>query len=315
MKRILSFFLWIALAAAGLAQMVTAEGPAAVFYEYPGFQGGSLAVGPGFSMSASDGLRYDNGHPVAGNILSMRVAYGPVSLYEQPGFAGQVMLVNADVADIRSVNLNGTLADLRYAFNSLRVGAVLPAAPVVMAPTRPVLDPDEVIVRVYLEFFGRRPDERTLLEYRRHMREEHWEEDAVRRDFRRSPEWQAGLSRVIGKAYRDVLGREPDRAGLVHYRKEFIERGMSEQRLREDLRRSDEYRGPVVNRLIAQAYRDVLHRDPDPSGLEHYRKEVIDHGLTDERLREELRHSAEAKSGGNDNAGGRENSSRGPSHH
>ena len=157
------------------------------------------------------------------------------------------------------------------------------------------VDPDEVIFRCYGELFGRQPDERTLRAYRQHIREEHWTEEMVRRELRHSPEWLGIVNRMIAKAYRDILGREPDRPGLDHYRNEIIGHDMSAQRMREDLRRSAEFRGPVVNRIIAKAYRDILGREPDPSGLEHYRKEIVDHGLSEERLREELRRSDEYK--------------------
>ena len=110
---------------------------------------------------------------------------------------------------------------------------------------------------------------------------------------RRAPPDGADYERIIARAYDDVLRRAPDADGLRHYRGLLIDQGWTEQMVRAQLRRSDEYRGPVINGLIARAYRDLLGRQPDPSGLDHYRNLLIDHGLTEQGMRDDLRRSAE----------------------
>ena len=73
----------------------------------------------------------------------------------------------------------------------------------------------------------------------------------------------------------------------------MIDQDWDEQMVRESLRRSDEYRGPVVNRIIGRAYRDVLGREPDARGLEQCRNAVIRQGMTEDELRNDLRRSDE----------------------
>lgn len=104
------------------------------------------------------------------------------------------------------------------------------------------------------------------------------------------------VDRLIQRSYRDVLEREPDEAGLRHYRAQIIDRGWSEKQLRDHLRASDEYRGSVVERTITRVYRDVLGRAPDRSGLDHYRSQIIWHNWTEADLRKDLLRSNEYRS-------------------
>ena len=106
-------------------------------------------------------------------------------------------------------------------------------------------------------------------------------------------EWKGDPDKIVRRAYQDILERDPDESGLRTYRSRMIDQDWDEQRVRESLRRSDEYRGPVVNRIIGRAYRDVLGRDPDARGLEHYRNAVIRQGMTEDELRNDLRRSDE----------------------
>lgn len=101
------------------------------------------------------------------------------------------------------------------------------------------------------------------------------------------------LTRAVRRAFREILLREPDESGLRTYKKRIIEDDWTEDMVRDSLRHSAEYRDHVVNRIITCAYRELLGRDPDPRGLDHYRDRLINHGWTDDDLREDLRKSAE----------------------
>lgn len=52
--------------------------------------------------------------------------------------------------------------------------------------------------------------------------------------------WRA--EQVVRDAYRDILRREPDRAGLRQYTDAMVHRGWSERDVRRALQRSPEYR-------------------------------------------------------------------------
>jgi hypothetical protein len=99
--------------------------------------------------------------------------------------------------------------------------------------------------------------------------------------------------KVISRAYEDILLRKPDADGLRYYRGLMIDQGWTEQMVRAHIRKSDEFHGPVINQMIARAYRDLLGREPDRSGLDHYRNLFLEHGLTEQGLRDDLRRSDE----------------------
>jgi hypothetical protein len=104
--------------------------------------------------------------------------------------------------------------------------------------------------------------------------------------------------RVIRRAYQDILLRDPDDSGFRNFRTRIIEQGWTETMVRDALRRSEEYRGPVVNKLIERAYLDLLGRRPDANGLDHYRNQIIDKGMSEEDMRNDLRRSAEYRNRG-----------------
>ncbi len=51
--------------------------------------------------------------------------------------------------------------------------------------------------------------------------------------------------------------------------------------------------GEDPDRIVRRAYQEVLHRDPDPGGLQQYRRRIIDDGWTESQVRESLRSSPE----------------------
>lgn len=126
---------------------------------------------------------------------------------------------------------------------------------------------------------------------------------SVRVDYRRGPERPPtgggprppGLEpeKIVRRAFQDVLEREPTDADMRRYRSLIIDRGYDEKRVRDELRRSDEYRGPYMTARLNRLYREVLGRDVDPRGFEHYRNKIIEHNWGDDDIRRDLRNSAE----------------------
>ena len=101
-------------------------------------------------------------------------------------------------------------------------------------------------------------------------------------------------TRQITAAYEDLLGRKPDDAGLKNFRTQMVDKGLSESKMRAAIKKSDEYKGKDADAIITRAYKDVLDRKPDSSGLKTFR-EKINAGWSEERLRKELRKSDEYK--------------------
>ncbi|MDB6094051.1 MAG: hypothetical protein JWM32_1613 [Verrucomicrobia bacterium] len=98
--------------------------------------------------------------------------------------------------------------------------------------------------------------------------------------------------RAVRSAYRDILGRDPDEDGLRQYRTRLMERGWNEDQLRDNLRSSPEFRARDVEAVVRKIYRDVLNRDPDPSGLATYTRR-LQGGMSEAELRAELKRSGE----------------------
>ena len=106
----------------------------------------------------------------------------------------------------------------------------------------------------------------------------------------------ADVDRIITRAYQDILDRDPDPQGLREYRRRMLDDGWTERQVRDALRRSNEkaeLSDAQIDQMITRAYRDVLGRAPDASGLSNFRSQVKTKGWTDADVRTALRESAE----------------------
>ncbi|BCS31815.1 hypothetical protein TBR22_A10190 [Luteitalea sp. TBR-22] len=163
-------------------------------------------------------------------------------------------------------------------------------------------DVDRVITRAYQDILGRDPDTQGLREYRRRMIDDGWSERQVRDALRRSNEKaelnDADIDRMITRAYRDVLERAPDPAGLSDFRNQVKRKGWTESDVRQALRESPEYREKntmteaKARDIVRNAYRSVLGRDPDP-GADVYVQKVLREKWTERDVANELRKSDE----------------------
>ena len=103
---------------------------------------------------------------------------------------------------------------------------------------------------------------------------------------------------IVRRAYQDILERDPDPAGMRIYRSHIIDDGWTEQQVREDLRRSNEFREKntmtraKAEEIVRQAYLAVLNREPDP-GSRGFVDAVFQRKMTREDVERELRKSSE----------------------
>jgi hypothetical protein len=101
---------------------------------------------------------------------------------------------------------------------------------------------DEAITKAYQEVLGRAPDPKGLAHYRSKWKDG-WTQGQIRDDLRRSAEGRESYIRnTITRAYREILGRDPDPGGYATYEKAMRERGYTERELRAALMSGDEYR-------------------------------------------------------------------------
>jgi hypothetical protein len=177
-----------------------------------------------------------------------------------------------------------------------------------IAPLLQGSNEDAIIRRAFLSVLNREPTSSELRRYRVLMEDYNWTEQDIRRDLRDRPDYQRYSSNrrgmrpevIVRRAYQDILGRDPDPEGLRTYRGKIIDEGWSEQDVREALRRSPEYasgaaRTASADRIIRRAYQDILGREPDPEGLEVYRRNIIERGWDEQDVRQALRRSPERR--------------------
>jgi hypothetical protein len=116
------------------------------------------------------------------------------------------------------------------------------------------------------------------------------------------PGYSGNVDQIVRRAYEDILNRQPDQDGLRSYRSRMIDDGWSEAQVREDLRRSPEYREKnamsqaKAEEIVRRAYLNVLKREPD-AGSRGYVDRVL-RGASQQDVERELRQSGEYRNKG-----------------
>lgn len=101
-----------------------------------------------------------------------------------------------------------------------------------------------------------------------------------------APAEQPSTQEEIAKAYRDLLGREPDTGGQEHYTQQ-AQSGKSIEEIRQDISGSDEA-------FLRSAYQSGLGREPDRGGAKHYMQQLRE-GRSRADIEKEIRESEEAR--------------------
>lgn len=223
-------------------------------YEHADFQGGVIVLRAGEFIDNLAHLRFDNGLRANDRISSIRIeGDAEVVLHVHSGFRGEALRLDRDLRD-----LGGRFAG-QLGFNdqisSVRVSAARDGRDGRHDRRRgrgddrdvPVaIDCDGIIRRAYQDILDRDPDTAGLRHYRVMMIDRRWSEADVRENLRRSDEFRRVAERIVVRAYRDLLRREPDALGLASYRRAIVEQRWTESQLRADIMRSAEYRNRAL---------------------------------------------------------------------
>jgi hypothetical protein len=270
-----------------------ATGARAYFYTEPGFQGEVFVVDAGNDLNNLAPIRDSLGQPFNDRIRSVQLE-GPVRvlMFEHADFRGSSLWLNGDVPDLGAFSIGSTARTVwDRNVSSVKVEAVDRGVVVFIRWDR--RDAERVIRAAYRDILGRDADSPGLRHYLPRLVDAGWSDEQLREDLRHSDEFRnRDLDAIIRRSFHDVLGREPDASGLATY-KRSLSRGMTEGQMREDLRRSREGADKQVSLAIARAYREVLHRDPDPEGLKSYTDLMQHKGWTESDVRDGLRRSEE----------------------
>lgn len=117
-----------------------------------------------------------------------------------------------------------------------------------------------------------------------------WDREPGRPGGGRPP---ADPDRIVRDSFGDVLGRAPTAGELREFRSRLLDAGWTERMLRDCLRTDDTYRREAAEHIVRRAYREVLGREVDESGLRTYRRNVLERGWTESDVRDDLRKSPE----------------------
>lgn len=259
------FALGLALtsAAVALAQTRPLSPDRVTFYSEPNFKGHAVTVEAGANVPNLATLQREGAGGWAQAISSVQVeGTARAVLYSATGFQGDRMEVARSIAD---------LYDARRSGGGTWDRAV--ASVTVIGPSRVVVEPAPT-------YRPSPPPPTTVVVVQ--------EPPPVM--VRRISAYEAEA--MVRRAYREVLARSVDPEGLRLYRERILREGWTEAQLIAHLQRSDEARSVSADAAITRMYREVLGRDPDPAGLNHYRQRWRD-GWTQGQIRDDLRRSAE----------------------
>lgn len=215
-----------------------------IIYENADFRGGSLVLYPGDQLRDLHRVRFNNGKVINDQISSIQVEGGAaIRLFDDEDFRGEVMRTTEDVRNLA----HRTMPDSGISWNDRVTSLIIEGSR--RAKPRPGPAAEPMIQLAYREVLGRPADQEGLAYYRGLVIDQGWTDQMVRSHLQRSDEYKHLVAdRMIQRAYRDILGRDPDPLGLQTYRQLVIKEHWSEQRLRNALRDSPEYRAQQVSK-------------------------------------------------------------------
>ncbi len=282
------------LAVLGASPLALAQPPSppagrAIFFTEPSYKGESFAVEAGAATANLETLRDKRGRPFADRVASVRFE-GPVrvAIFEHAQFRGSFTWLNRNTPDLSALSLGErSKTTWNQTISSLQVDVVRSGTDVFTAWER--RDAERAVRAAYRDYLGREPDASGLKFYTGRLLDAGWSEEQLRDIFRRSPEFkERDLGVIILRVYKEELGREPDPSGVVAYTR-ALGRGMTEPEFRAELRRSREGAEFRARETVTRAYREVLRREPDMSGLDNYTRLILQKGWGEAKVREALR--------------------------
>lgn len=228
--------------------------PSVTFYEHANFRGDSITIFVGEAISNLDGKRFEGGRRINDRISSVRVEGGAEALvFLDSRYRGEVMRITRDVRDLAQVGVTGRATTWNDLISSIRVEFREPSPghnrpgngrpDHNRPPARPSIDVEKIINRSYQDVLRRDVDATGLRTFRSRIIEEGWTEQMVRDALRKSEEYRTvTVVNIVRRAYADLLGRDADGGGERHYVYQLLNRGWSEEDVRNDIRKSAEYR-------------------------------------------------------------------------
>jgi hypothetical protein len=213
-----------------------------ILFQDADFRGGALVLYPGDSFDNFSGKTFDNGAKLNDGVSSIRVE-GDLEavVYDNARFQGNALRLTESVRDLTgryvaggiSLSWNDRISSIKVSFTRGHEGEHGPARS----------DPDKVIKPAFQDLLGRQPSAGELTEFRGRFIDSNWNEKMLRDYLRTDNRYRNETANsIVRRAYLDVLGREPDASGLSSYRKKLLDKNWTENDVKDDLRKSAEYR-------------------------------------------------------------------------
>jgi hypothetical protein len=208
---------------------------------------------PGDSMENLSGKTFEHGAKLNDSISSMVIEGGAeLYVYENAKYRGQALRVTESVRDLSGRLLSGAV-DVSWndRISSLKVeGTRGRGRDRDQDHGRPGDGPrpngekiEKTINATFQDILGRKPDPGELSDFRSRFFDQGWTYGMLRDHLRTEERYRIELAdKIIKRAYLDVLGREADAGGLKTYRRNLLDRKWTEGDVRDDLRKSAEYR-------------------------------------------------------------------------
>lgn len=152
-----------------------------------------------------------------------------VTAFEDAGFRGPSTDFSQDVSDLRGARWNDVISSVKVAPAVNRKAE---------ASTSSQAAAERVVQSAYQDLLGRDADPDGLRLYSDSMVNKGMTAVEVRAAIRNSSEYRA--TQIVRRAYRRVLGREPDKASV--YVERVMKDGWTLSQVEQDLRNTDEYR-------------------------------------------------------------------------
>ena len=220
------------------------RGGRVILFQHADYSGGALVLYPGDSLDNFSGRTFDNGSKLNDGVSSIRIE-GNLELfvYENATFRGEALRVTENVRDLTGrfvkggvgVTWNDRISSAKV--ESRRGGSGGGSKP------RPPADPDKSIKVAFQDLLGREPSASELREFRGRFIDSGWDERVLRDHLRTDQTYRSDVANhIIRRAFLDLFGREPDVKALNSYREKLLKRNWTESDVRDDLRKSPEYR-------------------------------------------------------------------------
>jgi hypothetical protein len=224
------------------------RGGRVILFQHANYEGGALVLYPGETFDNFSGKTFDNGAKLNDGVSSIRVeGNAELFVYTDARFRGDALRLTENVRDLTTRYVKGSVgATWNDRISSAKVegergggygGGHNPK------PRPPHADPEKAINSAFQDLLGRAPSASELRDFRGRFIDNGWDERMLRDFLRTDSHYRSDMANyIIRQAYLEVLGREPDRGGLESYRKKVLNSNWTETDVKDDLRKSAEYR-------------------------------------------------------------------------